>query len=78
MTVKQGIISELNNLGILIDDSEEDADFISMGMDSITYISFIVALEERYRIQIPDEHLAMENATTINGLANLIEEIQKK
>lgn len=71
-TVKHIVIEELENLGIIIDDSKNDVDLLSMEIDSITFISFIVALEERFEIQFPDEYLAMEVMNSLNGFSDLI------
>lgn len=70
--VKSAIIEELENLGIIIDASEEDIDLLSMEIDSITFITFIVALEERFEIQFPDEYLTMEVMNSLNGFSSLI------
>lgn len=70
--VKSAIIEELENLGIIIDTSEEDIDLLSMEVDSITFITFIVALEERFEIQFPDEYLTIEVMNSLNGFSTLI------
>lgn len=70
--VKAAIIEELENLGIIIDTSEEDTDLLSMEIDSITFITFIIALEERFDIEVPDEHLTMEVLRSLNGFTSLI------
>lgn len=70
--VKSVIIKELENLGIIVDEREEDIDLLSIGMDSISFISFIVALEEKFEIQFPDEYLTMEVMTSLNGFTSLI------
>ena len=72
VNVKSAIIEELENLGVIIDTSEEDMDLLSMEIDSITFITFIVALEEKFEIQFPDEYLTMEVMTSLNGFASLI------
>lgn len=72
VTVKHIVIEELENLGIIIDDSQNDVDLLSMEIDSITFISFIVALEERFEIQFPDEYLTMEVMNSLNGFSELI------
>ncbi len=70
--VKQIVIEELENLGIILDDLENDVDLLSMEIDSITFISFIVALEERLAIRFPDEYLTMEVMNSLNGFSNLV------
>lgn len=70
--VKTIIIEELENSGILIDRDDEDTDLLAMDIDSMTFISFIVAVEERLNIQLPDEYLTMEVMHSLNGFSNLI------
>ena len=70
--IKKVVIDELENLGVIIDDSENDVDLLSMNIDSITFISFIVSLEERFKIQFPDEYLTMEVMNSLNGFSNLL------
>ena len=70
--VKAAIIEELENLGIIIDMTEEDTDLLSMEIDSITFITFIISLEERFDIRFPDEYLTMEVLRSLNGFAILI------
>ena len=70
--VKAAIIEELENLGIIIDMTEEDTDLLSMEIDSITFITFIISLEERFDIRFPDEYLTMEVLRSLNGFASLI------
>lgn len=73
--IKLIIIEEFENLGIVIDQDQEDTDLSSMEIDSITFVSFIVALEERFGIQFPDEFLTMETMNSLNGFANLIDKL---
>ena len=73
--IKLIIIEEFENLGIVIDQDQEDTDLSSMEIDSITFVSFIVALEERFEIQFPDEFLTMETMNSLNGFANLIDKL---
>ncbi len=70
--VRKAIIEELENLGIIIDDSESDVDLLSIEIDSITFISFIVALEDRFDIIFPDEYLTMDVMRSLNGFSDLI------
>ena len=70
--VRSVVIEELGNLGIIVDESEDDTDLLSLEIDSITFITFIVALEERFGIQFPDEHLTMEVIGSLNGFSSLI------
>lgn len=44
-------------------------DLTQLGMDSITFIRIIVALEEEYGVEIPDEYLSMTELNTILKMA---------
>lgn len=61
--VEIGIASELSLEGRFIDDDIED---------SITYISFIVELEEQFEVSIPDEYLQTEMIETYDDVADMI------
>ena len=70
--IKCIIIEELENIGILVDKTESDIDLVSINMDSIMFVSFIVSLEEKLNIRFPDECLTMETLSSLNGFAQLI------
>ena len=70
--VKAVVIEELENLGIIIDDEEDDNNILSVELDSISFISLIVAIEERLKIQFPDDFLTMDVISSINGFSNLV------
>lgn len=60
-----------------------DVDFRALGMDSISYIHLIVALEEKYNIEIPDDYLnlngigsAHEAAVLVNRLREIPEDLK--
>ena len=68
MNIKETVLTTLEENGIYIpDDFNEELD-----MDSITFISIIVCIEEKMQISIPDEYLARDKFRTIN---NFIENI---
>lgn len=47
-------------------------DLTQLGMDSITFIRIIVALEEEFDIEIPDENLLMPELNTILKMVNVV------
>lgn len=49
-----------------------DEDLSALGMDSITFIRVIVALEEAFDIEIPDEYLLLTEMNTISKMTNVI------
>ena len=47
-------------------------DLCDLGLDSIAFISVIVALEETFDIEIPDEYLLLTEMNTISKMINVI------
>ena len=64
--VEIGIIIEASLEGRFID---EDID------DSLTYISFIVEIEEEFNISIPDEYLQADIIETYDDVAEMIQQL---
>lgn len=63
MNIKETVLITLEENGIYIpDDLDEELD-----MDSITFISIAVYIEEKMQISIPDEYLAIDKFKTINS-----------
>lgn len=70
--IKKIIMDSLMELGFCIGETEEDININEYGIDSFTYISFIVMLEEKMGMPFPDELLRFENFSSINGFTNLV------
>lgn len=73
--IRKIILESLEELGVYIDDAEDDIDINEYGIDSFLYISFIVSLEEKLNMSFPDNLLLFDNFSSINGFANLISEL---
>lgn len=60
------------NLGILIQDGENFllADYI---VESLTYMSFLVELEQMFEMDIPDEYLMEGRLETWQDVCNMVE-----
>lgn len=64
----------------LFPDSGVDKDILpyvdlidDLGMDSITFISIVVEVEDLFGITVPDDMLLMENFKDIDGIIQIIE-----
>ena len=55
--IKEGIVVCLDNIGVIVNDLNLRDDLNKFLPDSISYISFIVELEQYFDIEIPDEYL---------------------
>lgn len=46
-----------------------------LGMDSITFISIIIDIEDKFNIVIPDEKLLLEEFRTFDNVLNIVSEL---
>lgn len=65
-------LKESNEKSVDIVIEQEDYDLSQLGMDSIAFICVVVALEEAFEIQIPDEYLLITKMNTISKMADVI------
>lgn len=75
MSAKRMLMYEvLEELGIECTQTDEDdlnlQEFIE---DSFSFINFIVSIEEKFGVEIPDEYLSYETIQSMNGLLELID-----
>ena len=57
--------------GIEISEDQEDSNLIELGLDSISLIHIIVAIEKRFGIEIPDKYLVLSEIDTINKISHI-------
>lgn len=50
-----------------------DENLLELGMDSITFIQIIVALEERFECEIPDEKLLITEMDTVQKMIDVLQ-----
>ncbi len=62
--------TNLENTKITFEQTEDDLS--ALGMDSIAFIRIIVALEEAFDIEIPDEKLLLNEMNTISKMTDVI------
>lgn len=72
--VKEVILGIFDEFGIYLDasDAEADIDLREYIVDSLQFIYFIVELEERLNISIPDEFLTYDSVSSINGFTGMM------
>ena len=65
------IINEnIENTEITTEQADEDLSLL--GMDSIIFIRIVVALEEAFEIEVPDEYLLITEMGTANKILNVV------
>ena len=60
----------IENVAIKYEQANEDLSLL--GMDSITFIKIVVALEETFEIELPDEKLLITEMGTLNKIINAV------
>lgn len=76
--VKKVIINCLNEIGIVINLTlleNDDVNLDDYQLDSLTFISFLVDIEERLNIVIPDDYLDYNILQSLTGFINLISQL---
>ncbi len=68
-------------LAMLFPDSGVDKDVLEytdlmddLGMDSITFISIVVEIEDVFEITVPDDLLLMENFRNVDSIIQIVED----
>lgn len=54
---------------------ELDTSLMDLGMDSITFIQVIVALEEEFECEIPDEKIMISEMDTVQKIINILQSL---
>lgn len=74
------IIEILNNSieGLDLSEDQLDDDLREHGMDSIKFITLIVALEAEYRCEIPDEKLLIPELNTVRKIIDVLNSIEER
>lgn len=62
--------ANMENTEITFEQTEDDLS--ALGMDSIVFIRVVVALEEAFDIEIPDEYLLLTKMKTISKMTDVI------
>ncbi len=71
--VKEVVVEQLN---VNPDEVKEESKFVEdLGADSLDVVELVMALEEKFDIEIPDE--AAEKITNVSDAIKFIENIQK-
>ena len=74
--IEECVINAFNNVGIFMTLEEiHDAAIDEIIEDSLTYISFLVELEENFDVEIPDEYLLSERLSTFDSIITMLEDL---
>lgn len=71
---KKAVFEVLEEMGIDCPaEKNEDINLQQYIEDSFSFINFIVGIEERFNVELPDELLSYETIQSLNGFLQLIE-----
>jgi acyl carrier protein len=56
----------------------DDTSLLEIGIDSVEFITMIIALEEEFNIRFEDTQLVYDNYKTIGQLVSIIEQMLEK
>lgn len=71
------ICNILNEMGIYIDNNEQDINLLDYILDSIQFMDFIIKLEESLNLEIPDEYLDMNLLRSLDNFSEILNNIAK-
>ena len=72
----ENVLTILNSMdNIKITEEKLDDDLIDYGMDSITFIQTIVALEEEFDCEIPDSKLMLSELSTVKKVLDVLHDL---
>lgn len=77
ITVKKVIeILNANIENVEVTENKLDENLSELGMDSITFIKIIVALEEEFECEVPDSKLLIGELNTANKIFQVLKDIE--
>ncbi len=68
----RGILKSFGGLSVPVDRLEEEADLFAAGLSSLATVNVMLALEQRFMIEIPDEFLTRRTFQTIASLRRTV------
>jgi acyl carrier protein len=74
---REKVLEILEENGLYVDPKSagEDMDLREYILDSLQFMSFIVEVENKLNLEIPDEILVYDNLASLNGLSSILESI---
>jgi acyl carrier protein len=71
------LIDENLTLELAAADIGDDESLIGLGMDSLSFMKMIIAIEMKFNVEVDDEYLFVETIDTKNKIHELLERITK-
>jgi len=74
--ITRGVIINVLGLDIARNELSDDADLFDLGMDSLSVVRLVIALEEELDLQIPEEDLSAEIFHRLDILINFLVKVR--
>ena len=72
----RGILRSFGGLSVPVDRLDEEADLFAAGLSSLATVNVMLALEQRFAIEIPDELLTRRTFQTLASLRRTVDSLQ--
>ena len=72
--IKAQLIDLLEEVGVYIVTTDDDVNVLDYNIDSISFITFVISVENHYGIEIPDEFLMIDVLLSLDGFVNLVQD----
>lgn len=73
--VKKKLHEVMDEVGIWMEDDETELKMSEIISDSFQYISFIVAVEQAFGVELPEEMLIIDELKSFNNFAECISQL---
>ena len=75
--IRDIVYEVIDEMGIYVDTEEEDFDLSEYIVNSLQFLTFVLNLEERLGIEIPDDLLLYDKMYSFNGYCRMLSDICK-
>ncbi|UWE08646.1 phosphopantetheine-binding protein [Actinacidiphila bryophytorum] len=69
---RSGVLAVLGDILQLPDGIEDDTDLSACGLTSLEALTLIFAIEEEFRMSVPDEELKLANFLTVGRIVRIV------
>lgn len=71
----RAILAQHGRLSVPVNELANDADLYNAGLTSLSTVSLMLALEDQFNIEIPDNRLSRKTFESIAAIAEVVEEL---
>ena len=72
------ILAHNGRLAVPVDSLDDEADLFAAGLDSLAIVNVLMAIEERFDIELPDELLSRRSFSSIGTIARVVSDLTER